>query len=105
MQTKNKENISIKDFSKHLFWDVNPDTLDLEKHKQYIIHRVLQYGLYHDWILIKNFYGLKEIGEMSIKIRDLDKKTANFISYICQIPKEKFQCYTINQLVPKFWDF
>jgi len=100
-----KHKISIKDFSKHLFWDVNPDKLDIEKSKHYIISKVLQYGLYKDWLLIKQIYGLKEIGNIATQIRNLDNKTANFISYICKIPKNKFKCYTTQALIPKHWNF
>jgi hypothetical protein len=45
----NKNNISLKDFSPHLFWDVDAETLDLEKHKTYIIRRVMEYGKLNDW--------------------------------------------------------
>ena len=43
---------AITDFSPHLFWDVNPESLDMEKHKKYIIGRTLDYGLTKDWRLI-----------------------------------------------------
>lgn len=33
---------SIAQLSGHLFWDVNQDSLDFEKSKELIIHRVLE---------------------------------------------------------------
>ena len=46
----------ILNFSKHLFWDTNRDTLDLEKNNAYIIKQVLEYGKLKDWNLIKKHY-------------------------------------------------
>ncbi len=97
--------MQISNFSKHLFWDVDPAKLDFEKDKKFIIQRVLQYGFYNDWLLIKETYGLEKISEISVKIRDLDDKTANFVSLICKIPKDQFLCYTIQQSIPKHWNF
>ncbi len=31
-------------FRQELFWDVNPDNIDPEKHARYIIERVLEFG-------------------------------------------------------------
>ena len=44
----------ITRFSTYLFWDVNKDDLDMEKHSQYIIKRVLEYGMLQDWNIVKN---------------------------------------------------
>ena len=49
----------ITRFSTYLFWDVNKDDLDMEKHSQYIIKRVLEYGMLQDWNIVKQYYGLK----------------------------------------------
>ena len=43
----------ITRFSTYLFWDVNKDDLDMEKHSQYIIKRVLEYGMLQDWNIVK----------------------------------------------------
>ena len=55
------EKLKISDLSQHLFWDIDPENLDMEKNKRTIIHRVLQYGLINDWLMIYNYYGLYEI--------------------------------------------
>ena len=47
----------ITRFSTYLFWDVNKDDLDMEKHSQYIIKRVLEYGMLQDWNIVKQYYG------------------------------------------------
>ena len=42
----------ITSFSKNLFWDVDPGSINLESNSRYIIQRVLEYGRYNDWKLI-----------------------------------------------------
>ena len=97
-----KIKMKLEDLSRHLFWDVNINELDLQKNRKQIIHRVLDYGLMDDWYIIQNYYGIKEIAEIALTIRDLDKKSASFISLISKIPKEKFLCYQSPQ---RHWNF
>ena len=100
-----KKNLSIKDFPKHLFWDVNRDNLDWERSKQTIIRNVLEYGLINDWNMIYNYYGIDEIARVVMKLKYLDKKSIAFVSLLSKIPKEKFLCYTAKQSNPKHWEF
>ena len=51
----------INMFSAHLFWDVRKEDVDFDEHAQYIIKRVLEYGLLEDWNLIRQYYGLSKI--------------------------------------------
>ena len=97
--------IKIDNLSKHLFWDVNVSELDFNKNQKQIIQRVLDYGLIQDWQIIYNYYGINEIAKIALTIRDLDKKSISFISLLSKIPKEKFLCYTMQQLMPKHWNF
>lgn len=101
----NKTNTSIFDFSGHLFWDVDINKLCFEKNRKFIIHRVLDYGLINDWQIISAYYGIDQIAEVAITIKDLDKKAMTFISLLSKIPKENFLCYTTQQSIPKHWNF
>lgn len=96
---------SIELFSKHLFWDVDNNKLSFDKNKKFIIHRVLDYGLINDWQIIYNYYGLKEITEIAKTIKDLDIKSANFISLLSNVPKEQFLCFTLKPSVPTHCNF
>ena len=91
--------------SKHLFWDVDVSEIDEEKHKKYIIKKVLQYGNFNDWKIIVKFYGKNTIVQISKGIRDLDMKTLSFLSTYSTLPKTEFLCYTTKQSMPKHWDF
>ncbi len=96
--------MTISDFSKHLFWDVDPNKLDPEKSKKLIIHRVLDYGLIEDWRIIYKYYGLNTITEVAKNIKDLDKKSASFLALLTDTNKKEFRCYNSEQSVMKFWN-
>ncbi len=62
-----RSKLKIEDLTPSLFWDVNRLTLDPEKHKRYIIERVLTRGKLEDWFLIKKHYGKATIEAESIR--------------------------------------
>ena len=95
----------ISKLSPHLFWDVKSEQLDREQNKSYIIKRVLEYGLWNDWLLIKNKYGLQTIIIETQRFRELDPKALAFVSVLSEVPKEKFRCYTTRQLTAPHWNF
>lgn len=94
----------IDSMSSHLFWDVDIRTLDLDKHKTYIVQRVLEYGLMKDWELLKSTLGLHEIVDTCKRLRSLDPKALAFISLISKTPIEEFRCYTTRQLNTTLWN-
>ena len=100
-----KANNPIVQFSQHLFWDVDRSRLDMEKNRDYIIKRVLEYGLINDWRLLQEYYGLDKIAEVSKSFRELDKKALSFISVLSKTPIEKFRCYNSQQSIPQHWNF
>ena len=65
----------------------------MEKHSQYIIKRVLEYGMLQDWNIVKQYYGLGRIVELA------------YLSAISQTPKEQFRCYTYQRSNPQHWNF
>lgn len=95
----------ITDFSPHLFWDVDPTKLDMEKNKKLIIHRTLDYGLIGDWRLIKAYYGMDVITDVAVTIRDLSSESRALVSNLSGVPKEKFRCFITKQSIPKHCHF
>ncbi|MDR2556577.1 MAG: hypothetical protein LBC49_02555 [Bacteroidales bacterium] len=92
-------------FSKNLFWDVDVNDLDMEKHKSFIVARVLDYGTWDDWKKMKNYYGLEELGKISQNLRSIFPESLSFISTVTNIPQEKFRCYTLLQSKSPHWNF
>lgn len=99
-----QEQITINDFSQHLFWDVDKASFDLDQYKIQMISKVLEYGNWNDWLNLKKYYGLKTIQEVSLNIRSLDAVTLSFVSTIFKIDKKEFRCYKHKQLFPTYWN-
>ena len=87
--------------NKALFWDIDFEKIDYQKHIRFVIERVLTRGNLSDWFELKKQYDLEQIKKEIIEIRFLDEKTLNFCSHLFTIPKEKFRCYTQNPFIPK----
>lgn len=73
-------------FSQYLFWDTPVEKIDLIKHKNYIIERVLSRGLLKDFYFLLQLYSTDEIAMAVKNSRVLDKKTINFCSHYFGIP-------------------
>jgi hypothetical protein len=99
-----QKEITINDFSKHLFWDVDIDLFDLDKYKTFFIQRVLEYGKMNDWNLIKKLYGLEEIENAALNARSLDAVTLSFVSNLFNREITEFRCYKHRQLYPTYWN-
>ena len=97
--------VLVKYLSKHIFWDVDSTTMDEIKHSRFIISRALLYGLYSDWQKIHNYYGLNKVVDVAIDLKELDKRTAAFLSLLSGITKNRFKCYTTEQSNPIHWYF
>lgn len=95
----------LRSLSKHLFWETDISTVDDKKHIKYIITKVLLYGLYPDWIKLVEHYTLNTIIDNALQIKELDKRTASFLSLLGDVPKNRFLCYNTKQSAPKHWNF
>ena len=80
--------------SRVIFWDTNYDTIRWDEKARYVIARVVQFGSLKDWYEIKAYYGMDRIKQEMLQERDLDVRSLSFLSWIFDIPKEQFRCYT-----------
>ena len=62
----------------HLFWDTDPDTLDMEQHRVYIIERVLEHGREEDARWLFRQYSRSAIAEIVNTSRRLSQKSKNY---------------------------
>ena len=95
----------IELLSKHLFWDTPINTIDVDKNKDFIIQRVLEYGLMNDWNLITKWYGISDIGKTATEFRSLDTKALAFLINITELSLNDFRCYTMKQSIPTHWNY
>ncbi|MDQ2863713.1 MAG: hypothetical protein M3R50_08740 [Bacteroidota bacterium] len=73
-------------FSQYLFWDTPIEKIDVEKHKNYIIERVLSRGLLTDFYFLLQLYSTEDIINAVKKSKALDKKTVGFCNHYFKIP-------------------
>jgi len=91
--------------SKTLFWDTNPKTIDPNKHASLIIERVLSIGTWDDFKKIIAYYGKEKVAIYATQLRYMDKIVLAFCVTYFNIPKEKFRCYTQQQLHLTHWAY
>jgi hypothetical protein len=94
-----------KSLSPHLFWDTNAASVDPEREAAFIVKRVLEYGLWDDWLLIADYYGLPKIVTIAAGLRDLNPKSLAFISQVAEKPIQEFRCYATRRSTPAHWNF
>lgn len=92
-------------FSKHLFWDVDEKSIDVERNDVFLIGRVIQYGYFSDWKKLIQLYGYSRIKEKVVQLRSLDDISLHFVSNLFKIPLAKFRCYTQKQSEQNYWKF
>lgn len=90
-------------FKSSLFWDVDFKNIDIEKHKRFIIERILEFGGPKDYEWAVSYYGKRDIKQSLLQSRKLDKKSRRFWCFIFNINEK--QCVR-NQSIKKqnaFW--
>ena len=106
MGNDSKENKEIVlGLSKILFWDVDPYSVDAEKHAAFIVYRVLQMGRMDDFKAIKEYYGKARILDIAKNLRYMDDRVLHFCSVYFNVPLEQFRCYTLKQLNLSHWNY
>lgn len=97
--------LEMEKFPKRLFWDVDPSTLDIDKHASFIIQRVTQRGDIRDWNSLKKLYSIKKIRQTLQKARYLDPKTLSFFMVYFELDKKDFRCYTTQPSSQTPWSY
>jgi len=78
--------------SPHLFWDVCPEGIDLEKHAAWLAQRVLEYGDWSDWQALVRHYGRERLGKIVRGIRSLQPGALAFCRIWFDVPDAEFRC-------------
>ncbi len=100
MKNKDKPNIS-----KRVFWDIDFDTLDYEKDRLFIIDKVMNYGLWSDFVAVMQYYGKPVVKKEIIKSSYLKNDVLNFLCFYLGLQPTDFKCYTHRQSQEPHWNF
>jgi len=85
---------SIKSLNANLFWDVDPATIDVNRHRRYVIERVLERGELSDLQTAVALYSMPTIIAEAQQMRSLDPVTLAFAACLGNVKEETFRCYT-----------
>lgn len=93
------------ELSKSLFWDVDYDTIDWDKHAPYVVERVINRGTLAEFKIIKNYYGKAKLKKITKQFRYMNDEVLHFCSVYFDTPITAFRCYTLKQSNPSHWDY
>jgi hypothetical protein len=93
------------DFSKRLFWDVDIQSLNPQTDRFFIIERVMNYGLWNDFIRLIHLYGKDIVKTEVVKSAYLKKDVLNFLCLYLNLKPSQFKCYKRRQLTEPHWDY
>ncbi len=92
-------------FTASLFWDVAPETIDFDKHRRWVVQRVLEHGRIEDWQAILELYRLDGIVEAAQQARTLDPKAYAFLCLISGKSRDSFRCFTTKSYTRMHWAY
>jgi hypothetical protein len=91
--------------SKRVFWDVDFESLDYDKDRLFIIDKVMNYGLWDDFVATVRYYGKEVIRKEIVKSPYLKKDVLNFLCFYLSLQPSDFECYTRRQLQEPHWAY
>jgi hypothetical protein len=101
----NMENLIKPNISKRVFWDIDFDTLDYDKDRFFIIDKVMNYGMWDDFLAVMRHYGKEVVKKEIVKSPYLKKDVLNFLCFYLDLKPEDFECYTRRQLQEPHWAY
>lgn len=99
-----KSKVPINQFSPYLFWDMDVEIFDLQKNKDQLIYKVVEFGQLSDWRNLLTFYGADEVKKSVLNIRNLEKTTLSFLAFFFNMDQSEFRCYTSKPSARNFWN-
>ncbi|MDR1342047.1 MAG: hypothetical protein LBK18_02185 [Prevotellaceae bacterium] len=90
-------------FSKVMFWDVDFEKLDYDRHPNFIIERVFERGDIEDIRQCRRYYGDEKVREALTQAKWMRKDIVYLAMAVLNNKKEDYRCYAIAQLDPQHW--
>lgn len=82
----------VQGLSEHLFWDVDRDSIDAEKHASWLVQRVLEKGRWSDWQKLVATYGRNRLADLVTDLRSLEPRAFAFCRAWFDLPPNAFRC-------------
>ncbi len=90
-------------FEKRIFWDVDFDNLDYDKHPNWVIERVFDRGDVEDIRQCRRYYGDEKVREALTSAKFLNKSTVYLACAILENNLTDYRCYITAQSNPQHW--
>ncbi len=95
----------MKGFSPQLFWDTTQEHIDIDKHRAWLVKRVLEKGLWEDWKLLLKLIGKKKVRDSIKKIRHLEKRSLSFACVALNLDPCELRCSTQKSFQATHWPY
>lgn len=94
-------------FLNKYFWDVDFERLNLQRHRVYILKRILEYGDEETVAWMWKNFKKSEIKDALANFRGYSQKSANFWAVILNIKKEDVRCLnrSLRETQKQFWPY
>ena len=92
-------------FSTNIFWDTNLNAIDYNKDRLYIIDRVMNYGLWPDFLALVKYYGKEVLKTEIVRSPYLKKDVLNFLCFFLDLQPTDFKCYRRRQSQTIHWTY
>jgi hypothetical protein len=92
-------------FDKRIFWDVNPEKMDLDIRANFVIERVFERGDVEDIRQCRRYYGDEKVTQALLSAKYLPLHTIHFASAIIDKPLNEFRCYILRQSNPELFPY
>lgn len=98
---------SAPNFLKQYFWDIDFDKLDVERHRFFVIKRILNYGDEKAIEWMNSHFDRDDQVRALCTTRDISLRSANFWAVILGISKKKVKCLQKRYLEirKQFWPY
>jgi len=79
--------------SAFLFWDVDPSVIHPEKHRQFLIPRIMERGTLDDVKTVLEYYGNETVQSALLNTAGLSAKTVSFFANQFNLPRGAFRAF------------
>ena len=88
------------ELKKEWFWEAKFEEIDKQKHKDLIIQRVVDFGMWEDFLALLAYYGRQTCIQSLMKNTELTLRGVYFASHFFNKKLTDFTCYTRRQSIP-----
>jgi len=84
-----------------LFWSYNCEELNVDRAWFMVIEQVFACGDWNEFKAILKYYSKEQLIEVALNSKEMDIKSANFISTLFEIPLKEMKSYHPEKLIDK----